>query len=451
MRMDATEPQVHNISLARPMRRRTGERGLLILWLASLATRVDGEAAPALWPTTSASPSPMVRRGEKALPPLVLRSTSSSEPICRPDPSRFVLFPIRQHQLWRLYKQHVASFWTSDEIDLGADKADWLSLTGNERHFISCVLAFFAGADGIVVENLAERFCKDVTLPEARCFYGFQIAMENIHSETYSLLIESYVEDEAERNALFNAVSEMPLVRRKAEWAQRWIGSDASFAERLVAFAAVEGIFFSGSFCAIFWLKKRGLMPGLTFSNELISRDEGLHCNFACLLYSMLERPPDASVVTEIIRQAVDIERAFVTEVQHARRPVRAATPPTPARPPARPAHVPQPQPMSSSVLLAGPARRPDRDELTADGAIHRVLRRPIAARAGAAAALPCGQPVRLDGPHLGAGQDRLLRPARGRVPARRRHGGDRGEAHEDLQHGRGLLNTFELFSIKYY
>jgi len=191
---------------------------------------------------------------------------------------------------------------------------DWDRLTSDERHFISMVLAFFAAADGIVVENLAERFCRDVKLPEARCFYGFQIAMENVHSETYSLLIDTFIKEHAERERLFGAISRVPAVREKAEWALRWVGADAQFAERLVAFAAVEGIFFSGAFCSIFWLKKRGLMPGLTFSNELISRDEGLHCDFACLLYSKLQRPLARERLLEIITQAVDIERKFVTD-----------------------------------------------------------------------------------------------------------------------------------------
>jgi len=236
------------------------------------------------------------------------------EPMCRVDTSRFVLYPIKQHELWSLYKKHVASFWTAEEIDLGPDRNDWLSLTDNERHFISTVLAFFASSDGIVVENLAERFCRDVQLPEARCFYGFQIAMENVHAETYSLLIDTYVEDAAQRERLLRAIETIPCVRRKANWAMRWIHSDASFAERLVAFSAVEGIFFSGAFCSIFWMKKRGLMPGLTFSNELISRDEGLHCDFACKLYSMLERPLPRERVATIIKEAVDIEREFVCD-----------------------------------------------------------------------------------------------------------------------------------------
>lgn len=239
------------------------------------------------------------------------------EPICQQDDhgSRFSLFPIEHPDLWGMYKQHVASFWTADEIDLSADLTDWQErLTDAERHFVSMVLAFFAGADGIVVENLAERFCREVTIPEARCFYSFQMAMESIHQETYCLLIDTYISNPKDRDILFSAHTSVPSVRRKAKWAQRYIGSDAGFAERLVAFAAVEGIFFSGSFCAIFWLKKRGLMPGLTFSNELISRDEGLHCSFACQLYSKLQQKLPERRIHDLIREAVDIEKGFVCD-----------------------------------------------------------------------------------------------------------------------------------------
>ena len=226
-----------------------------------------------------------------------------------------MLFPIQHRKLWEMYKKHEASFWTTEEIDLGSDRQDWERLSADEKHFVSHVLAFFAASDGIVVENLAQRFCAEVQLPEARCFYGFQIAMENIHSETYSLLIDTYITEPDERQRLFRAIERVPAVQAKAQWALKWIrNSEASFAQRLVAFAAVEGIFFSGSFCAIFWLKKRGLMPGLTFSNELISRDEGLHCDFACLLYSMLEAPLDEATLHAMIGEAVEIERAFVCE-----------------------------------------------------------------------------------------------------------------------------------------
>jgi ribonucleotide reductase beta subunit family protein with ferritin-like domain len=237
------------------------------------------------------------------------------EEICSTDRrgSRFSLFPVKYPDLWSMYKQQIASFWTTEEIDLSRDLDDWNNkLNKNERHFISTVLAFFAGADGIVVENLAERFCREVTLPEARCFYSFQIAMECIHQETYSILIDTYITDPAAKQRLFLAHTVIPSVQRKALWAQRYIGSTASFAERLVAFAAVEGIFFSGSFCAIFWLRKRGLMPGLTFSNELISRDEGMHCTFACKLYSKIKHKLSQHTISAIINEAVEIEKGFI-------------------------------------------------------------------------------------------------------------------------------------------
>ena len=212
-----------------------------------------------------------------------------------------------------MYKKHEASFWTAEEIDLSGDMKDWASLNDGERHFISHVLAFFAASDGIVNENLAVNFMSEMQLPEARCFYGFQIMMENIHSETYALLIDSYIKDPQEKHRLFHAIETVPAVKKKAEWALRWI-QNGSFAERLVAFAAVEGIFFSGSFCSIFWLKKRGLMPGLTFSNELISRDEGLHCEFACLLYGMLNNKLSHEAVAAIIGDAVAIEKEFISD-----------------------------------------------------------------------------------------------------------------------------------------
>lgn len=214
-----------------------------------------------------------------------------------------------------MYKKAEASFWTAEEIDLASDMIDWeFKLTPNERHFVSHVLAFFAASDGIVNENLAQNFCTEIQSPEARCFYGFQIAVENIHSETYSLLIDTYIKDPMEKDRLLTAIDTVPCVQKKAKWALKWCNSDtASFAERCVAFAAVEGIFFSGSFCAIFWLKKRGLMPGLAFSNELISRDEGLHCDFACLIYSKLINQLSSERITEIIRDAVRIEQEFVS------------------------------------------------------------------------------------------------------------------------------------------
>ncbi|GAB3826330.1 ribonucleoside-diphosphate reductase small subunit [Hymenobacter jeollabukensis] len=236
------------------------------------------------------------------------------EPLLVENPNRFVLFPIQHDDVWQMYKKAEASFWTAEEIDLSQDQKDWDNLNDNERHFIQHVLAFFAASDGIVNENLAVNFMQEVQMPEARCFYGFQVMMENIHSETYSLLIDTYVKDPKQKDYLFNALETVPAVTKKGNWAIKWINSE-NFTERLIAFAAVEGIFFSGSFCSIFWLKKRGLMPGLTFSNELISRDEGLHCDFACLLYEkyLINKLPE-SRVHDIIRDAVSIEQEFVTD-----------------------------------------------------------------------------------------------------------------------------------------
>lgn len=237
------------------------------------------------------------------------------EPLLRENPRRFVVFPIEYHDIWQMYKKAEASFWTAEEVDLSKDIQHWEALKPDERHFISHVLAFFAASDGIVNENLVERFSQEVQVTEARCFYGFQIAMENIHSEMYSLLIDTYIKDSKEREYLFNAIETMPCVKKKADWALRWIGDkEATYGERVVAFAAVEGIFFSGSFASIFWLKKRGLMPGLTFSNELISRDEGLHCDFACLMFKHLVHKPSEQRVKEIITNAVRIEQEFLTE-----------------------------------------------------------------------------------------------------------------------------------------
>lgn len=241
--------------------------------------------------------------------------SKQSEPILEENPGRFVLFPIKYHDIWDMYKKQLASFWTAEEIDLHQDISDWeKKLNDNERHFIKYVLAFFAASDGIVLENLAQKFCTEIQLPEARCFYGFQIAMENIHSETYSLLIDTYIKDSVEKNFLFNAISNVDVIKKKANWALKWINDSSSYAERLVAFSAVEGIFFSGSFCAIFWLKKRSIMPGLTFSNELISRDEGLHTDFACLIYKHLVNKLSQEKIYEIILEAVKIEKEFVTE-----------------------------------------------------------------------------------------------------------------------------------------
>lgn len=237
----------------------------------------------------------------------------STEPLLQENRQRFVLFPIKHDAVWQKYKQAEASFWTAEEVDLHEDLADWERLSKDEKHFISHVLAFFAASDGIVNENLAINFMNEVQIPEARCFYGFQIMMENIHSEMYSLLINTYIKDPVERDYLFHAIDTVPAVQRKAEWALRWI-QNGTFAERLVAFMSVEGIFFSGSFCSIFWLKKRGLMPGLSFSNELISRDEGLHCEFAVLLYTMLQEKLSEERVREIVMDAVEIEKSFVTD-----------------------------------------------------------------------------------------------------------------------------------------
>ncbi|KDQ64876.1 hypothetical protein JAAARDRAFT_117128 [Jaapia argillacea MUCL 33604] len=237
------------------------------------------------------------------------------EPLLMESKRRFVLFPIQYNEIWRMYKQAESSFWTAEEMDLAQDLSDWNHrLNDNERYFISHILAFFAASDGIINENLVERFSKEVQVAEARCFYGFQVMMENVHSETYSLLIDTYVKDPHEREYLFDAIETIPCIKRKANWALKWISDKHSvFAERLIAFAAVEGIFFSGSFASIFWLKKRGLMPGLTFSNELISRDEGMHTDFACLLFSHLRRRPHPDTIRAIITEAVEIEQEFLT------------------------------------------------------------------------------------------------------------------------------------------
>ncbi|KAB8360653.1 hypothetical protein FH972_024391 [Carpinus fangiana] len=245
-----------------------------------------------------------------------LHPDEASEPLLRENPNRFVLFPIKYHEIWQMYKKAEASFWTAEEIDLSKDLHDWNNrLNDEERFFVSHVLAFFAASDGIVNENLVERFSGEVQIPEARCFYGFQIMMENIHSETYSLLIDTYISDMAQRQYLFDAIDTIPCIRKKADWALRWISDkNSTFGTRLVAFAAVEGIFFSGAFASIFWLKKRGLMPGLTFSNELISRDEGMHTDFACLLFSHLNKRPTNAEVETIIKEAVEIEQEFLSE-----------------------------------------------------------------------------------------------------------------------------------------
>ncbi len=240
----------------------------------------------------------------------------SDEVLLRENPNRYVIFPIKYDDIWEAYKNHMSVFWTAEELDLSDDKLDWENkLNDDERHFIKNILAFFAASDGIVNENLAQRFMAEVQIPEIRCFYGFQIAMENVHNESYSLLIDTYITDGEEKGKLFNAIETIPSVGKKAKWALKWIEDDESeFATRLIAFAAVEGIFFSGSFCAIYWLKKRGLMPGLTFSNELISRDEGLHTDFACLLYSYIKNRRSQEEIHGMFKEAVEIEKEFIND-----------------------------------------------------------------------------------------------------------------------------------------
>ncbi|KAH8672733.1 ribonucleotide reductase [Tricladium varicosporioides] len=273
--------------------------------------------APAFVDTESKKPILEEVKTEKAIVVApTIKPEEADEPLLQENPQRFVLFPIKYHEIWQMYKKAEASFWTAEEIDLSKDLHDWSNrLNDDERYFISHVLAFFAASDGIVNENLVERFSGEVQIPEARCFYGFQIMMENIHSETYSLLIDTYIKEQAQKTYLFNAIETIPCIKKKADWAVRWIQDKSStFAQRLVAFAAVEGIFFSGSFASIFWLKKRGLMAGLTFSNELISRDEGLHTDFACLLFSHLKHRPSKQAVQDVITEAVEIEQEFLTE-----------------------------------------------------------------------------------------------------------------------------------------
>ena len=235
-----------------------------------------------------------------------------AEPLLAENPDRFVVLPIQEHDIWAMYKKAMASFWTVEEVDLSRDAADLEKLSQSESHFIKHILAFFAASDGIVNENLVEKFMSEVTCTEARCFYGFQVMIENVHSEMYAKLIEAYVPDNEEKTRLFRAIHTMPSIKEKADWALKWMASDQPFSHRLVAFAAVEGIFFSGSFAAIYWLKSKGLMPGLTFSNELISRDEGLHTDFACLLHSKLENRSDSATITAILTDAVRIEQLFL-------------------------------------------------------------------------------------------------------------------------------------------
>jgi ribonucleoside-diphosphate reductase subunit M2 len=244
-----------------------------------------------------------------------MTDTTFVEPLLKPDDSRYVLFPIKDNDIWQMYKKSVDSFWIPQEIDLSKDLPDWEKLTNDEQNFIKMILAFFAASDGLVLENLASRFMNDVQLAEARAFYGFQIAMENVHSETYSILIDTYIRDNAEKNKLFNALENYPVIAKKANWAKKWINDNrSSFASRLVAFACIEGIFFSSAFSSIYWIKKRGLLPGLTFSNELISRDEALHTEFAVLLYSKLQKKLSKKRIYEIIQEAVEIEKEFILE-----------------------------------------------------------------------------------------------------------------------------------------
>jgi len=243
------------------------------------------------------------------------KSMNTKELLLSEEENRYVIFPIKQEPIWHMYKKAMSSFWTPEEIDLSKDMDDFTKLKDEEQHFIKNVLAFFAASDGIVNENLVERFCNEVQILEAKFFYGFQVAIENIHSETYSLLIDTYIKDIQEKSRLLNAIETIPSVKKKADWALKWINDkESTFGKRVIAFAAVEGIFFSGSFCSIFWLKKRGLMPGLCFSNELISRDEGLHTEFAVLMYSMLQDKPTKEEVIQIIQEAVSIEKEFITE-----------------------------------------------------------------------------------------------------------------------------------------
>jgi ribonucleoside-diphosphate reductase beta chain len=276
--------------------------------VTTIATQVPGARGPARRRATSFDSSSIV-----TTPRFVIKK--KEEPMLKPNPHRFVLFPIEHPAVYDMYKKAEGSFWKAEEIDLSKDRKDWEALSANERHFVKHVLAFFAASDGIVNENLASRFSNEIQWPEARCFYGFQIAMENIHSEMYSLLIDTYISDKTEKTHLLQAIDTIPCVKKKADWAIQWMQSEeADFASRLMAFACVEGIFFSGAFCSIFWLKQRGVMPGLTASNEFISRDEGLHCEFACLLYSMLEHKMSMTRAHKMIKEAVKYEKEFITE-----------------------------------------------------------------------------------------------------------------------------------------
>jgi len=275
---------------------KVSEPDTLVTVTAAIATATAAPASPATTPATA-------------------KQTTVIEPLLEEDQSRFVLFPIKDAEIWSMYKKQVDCFWRAEEVDLTKDTAHWNALQDDERYFISMILAFFAASDGIVMENLAQRFMSEVQLAEARAFYGFQIAMENIHSQMYSILIDTYIKDSAEKHRLFNAIQTFPCIKKKADWALKWIGDKRStFQTRLVAFACVEGIFFSGAFCSIYWMKKRGLMPGLTFSNELISRDEALHTEFAVLLYTKMVKKIQRHRIYEIVRDAVEIEKEFIGE-----------------------------------------------------------------------------------------------------------------------------------------
>ena len=282
-----------------------------------------GPTGPFNSPVLNAKKSPQLksRKGsivQEDLPPLALDAAvpvPQEEPLLKDNPNRHVIFPIEHGDIWAKYKQHMSVFWIPEEVDLSKDMVDWVKLTDNERHFIKYILGFFAGSDGIVMENLAMRFTRELPVPEARFFYACQNLMETVHSETYALLIDTYIEDKKEKTDILRAIQTIPVVEKKAAWALQWIDNkEASFATRLLAFAVVEGIFFSGAFCSIFWLKQRGLMPGLTVSNELISRDEGLHTEFACMLYGKLQTKLNKADATKIIREAVKIEKQFITK-----------------------------------------------------------------------------------------------------------------------------------------
>jgi ribonucleoside-diphosphate reductase beta chain len=279
------------------------------------ATATAKAKTPKQEATVASTVPPVIQLDEHEQAVAKRKKREADEPLLKENPNRFVLFPLQHQDMWDLYKQHLSTFWKAEEVDLSKDMADWVKLTPNEQHFLKRVLGFFAGSDGIVMENLAQRFMKEVQIPEARSYYSFQIAMENIHSETYSLLIDTYIEDRAEKQDILRSIQTIPCIQKKAEWAMAWINSDeADFPTRLMAFAVVEGVFFSGAFCSIFWIKQRGLMPGLTLSNEFISRDEKLHTDFACLLYSKCKHKLPKTKAIKLMREAVKIEKEFITD-----------------------------------------------------------------------------------------------------------------------------------------